>query len=192
MQRLIVKALAGILAIGLITAATAGAASLITGADIQNGSVTGKDIKKGGVKLSDLSGKAKASLAGVPGPGGPAGPAGAQGPVGPEGAPGSADRYAEVRDTGLLSDDVHKNVTDDMISHDADTGVYCLTFPAESLPLAGAANAVLSDDVIVSLQIETGGGMSDCPPAATVKVITFDVSAGARADRAFRLMLEDD
>ena len=79
-----------------------------------------------------------------------------------------------------------------MISHDADTGVYCLTFPAESLPLAGAANAVLSDDVIVSLQIETGGGMSDCPPAATVKVITFDVSAGARADRAFRLMLEDD
>ena len=66
MQRLIVKALAAILAIGLITAATAGAASLITGADIQNGTVTGKDIKQGGVKLSDLSDKAKASLAACP------------------------------------------------------------------------------------------------------------------------------
>ena len=46
--------------------------------------------------------------------------------------------------------------------------------------------------MIVSLQIETGGGISDCPPAATVRVITFDVCAGAQADRAFRLMLEDD
>ena len=191
MQRLIVKALAAILAIGLVTAATAGAASLITGADIENGTVTGKDIKQGGVKLSDLSAKARASLA-VPGPAGPAGPAGAQGPAGLQGEPGGADRYAEVADGGTLSDDVHKNVTDDMISHAGDSGVYCFTFPAESLPLAGAANAVLSDDVITTLQIETGGGMSGCPADATVRVSTYDISVGAKADRTFRLMLEDD
>jgi len=65
-----------LLAIGL--AATAGASKLITGGQIQNGSIG----------LADLSKRAKRALRGQTGPAGPAGPAGAtglQGPAGPAG-----------------------------------------------------------------------------------------------------------
>lgn len=90
-------ALAGVVAASLF-AGGAGAAQLITGADIMNGSVTGKDIKdhsllrrdfKAGQLPSGPTGPAGAT--GAPGPAGPTGPAGAAGvpgPVGPTGPQG--------------------------------------------------------------------------------------------------------
>ena len=190
MQRLFGKALAAVLVVGLVAAATAGAASLITGADVQNGTLTGKDIKQGSVRFSDLSDKAKGKLA-VPGPAGPAGPTGQQGPAGGPGEPGSADRFAELQADGTLSDDVHKNVAQDQVSHDADTGIYCFTFPEDGgTPLAGAANGVIGD-VFATLQIEEQGGITGCPADATLRVVTYDLSEGAPADRVFRIILED-
>ena len=184
MQRLFGKALAAILAIGLVAAATAGAASLITGQDIVNGTVTGADLKQGTVKLGDLSAKAKASLAGVPGPAGPAGPA------------GSADRYAEVTGTGTLVEDV-KGIEQAQvvkgnyaITPGPDPGIYCFSFPEESRPVAGAANG-LAGDVIATVQIQAGGGIYGCPAAANVRVGTYDVSVAGAADRPFRLILEN-
>jgi hypothetical protein len=188
-QRLFGKALAGLLVLGLVAAATAGAASLITGADIQNGTVTGKDLKQGSVKLGDLSRKAKDALA-VPGPMGAAGPTGPQGPVGPQGESGSADRFAELNANGTLTDDLQKNVSQDQISHDAGTGVYCFTFPEDEIPVAGAANGVIGD-VFATLQIEVQGGITYCPDAAQVRVITYDLTDGAAEDHIFRLILED-
>lgn len=63
--------------------ATAGAAKLLTG----------KDIKDGSIELKDLSKKARASLTGRTGPVGPTGatgPVGASGPAGANGNPGAA------------------------------------------------------------------------------------------------------
>jgi hypothetical protein len=70
---------------------TATAASLITGAQIKNNSVTTKDVKNkslraGDFKPSDL--QRIRGLPGVAGAAGPQGPQGAQGPAGKQGLPG--------------------------------------------------------------------------------------------------------
>lgn len=70
-----------VLAVAVGAAATAGAARLITG----------KQIKDGSIEIKDLSTKARASLRGATGPAGPAGPkgeTGAKGDTGPSGTSG--------------------------------------------------------------------------------------------------------
>jgi hypothetical protein len=69
----------------LAVAASATAASLITGQQIKNGSITGADVKRGSLGASDLSRAAKRKLRGRRGPAGPPGPSG---PRGPSGSPG--------------------------------------------------------------------------------------------------------
>jgi hypothetical protein len=76
------------------SATTAGAAALITGRDVKDGSLTGKDVKNsslagadvrdGSLTAADFSG----STEGAPGPQGPQGAAGAAGAIGPTGADG--------------------------------------------------------------------------------------------------------
>ena len=68
------------LAVALSGTAVAGTAALITGAQIQNGTI----------KMVDLHPSAKAALMGQRGPTGPAGARGATGPAGPAGATGPA------------------------------------------------------------------------------------------------------
>ncbi|MBO9534409.1 MAG: hypothetical protein J7513_15660 [Solirubrobacteraceae bacterium] len=92
--------------------AAIGASKLITGDQIANGSVTGKDLKDGSIGPSDLSQSSKQALAGArgqagatgatgaPGAAGPQGEQGyqgARGPIGPPGQPGAdgADAIAE-------------------------------------------------------------------------------------------------
>ena len=93
MPRLLGKALAGLLVLGLVAAASAGAASLITGADVQNGTLTGKDLKQGSVKFSDLSDKAKGKLDRA----GPGRPRGADRPAGPRRPGGRARQRGPLR-----------------------------------------------------------------------------------------------
>ncbi len=97
---------AATLALGLAAGAgaTATAASLITGADVRNGSLTGADVRTGSLTGSDLRNRSvrgadiargtipadrltKAARSGLRGPTGPAGAPGAAGPSGPAGAP---------------------------------------------------------------------------------------------------------
>lgn len=79
-------ALAALVAVSLFVGG-AGAARLITGADIKNGSVTGKDIKNRSLVGKDFAAgqlpSGPAGPAGATGPAGPTGPAGEQGPTGP-------------------------------------------------------------------------------------------------------------
>ena len=175
------KALAFVMVLALVGAGTATAAKMITGGQIANGTVTGADLKNGTVKSKDLSAGAKASLTGQPGP---------QGPAGPQGEPGSADRYALVRSDGLLQAPL-KAIAQIRVSHAPGTGVYCFTFPADSLPQAGAATGT-GGDTIATMIIDTDGGIGSCPASATVRVTTWDASVNAAAARPFRLMLEND
>jgi hypothetical protein len=61
------------------------AAVTVTGKNIKDGTVTGRDVKNRSLGTSKLSTKALSSLAGQRGPAGPDGPQGARGPVGPTG-----------------------------------------------------------------------------------------------------------
>jgi hypothetical protein len=63
-------------------------ATVITGADIKDGTVTTKDVKNSTLKTADLSAAAIAALEGDPGPAGPQGAPGPAGPPGATGAPG--------------------------------------------------------------------------------------------------------
>ena len=70
------------------------AAVTVTGKNIKDGTVTGRDVKNSSLGTSKLSPSAVSSLTGKPGPAGPqgekgaAGPAGATGPAGPTGPKG--------------------------------------------------------------------------------------------------------
>jgi hypothetical protein len=72
----------------LVAGGAAGAATLITGKDVKNGSLTGADIKKSSITLNRLSPGTRALIHRV-GKQGVKGDSGAQGPIGPTGAAGS-------------------------------------------------------------------------------------------------------
>lgn len=81
----LVVAFGALLAAGAPVAVASG---LITGDQILNSSITGKDLKDGSIGPSDLSRSARAALQGAPGKPGTAGPAGPQGEQGPKGEQG--------------------------------------------------------------------------------------------------------
>ena len=64
------------------------AAVTVTGRNIKDGTITGRDVKNRSVGTSKLSTSAVSSLTGRPGPAGPQGEKGDRGPVGPTGATG--------------------------------------------------------------------------------------------------------
>jgi hypothetical protein len=68
----------------LSSATTAGAAAVIDGGDVRNGSLTGADVKNKSLSKKDFRGRVR----GAPGPPGPRGAQGAQGPQGARGFPG--------------------------------------------------------------------------------------------------------
>lgn len=183
------KALAFVMLLALVGAGTATAGKLITGGQIQNGTVTGADVKQGTLKAKHLTDGAKASLVGSAGPVGPAGPAGPEGAVGPAGKDGGPDRYAEVSSTGLLQEDV-RNIDQTQVDHPA-AGQYCFTFPSGDRPTSGAANGTGSD-TIATLQISPTGAIAGCPAAANVQVRTYDPSVGNYQDNEFRLILSNN
>jgi len=95
--------LVALVIIGLTAATGATAATLVTGKQIRDNSVTGADIKRGTLGASDLSRAARRSLRGATGKTGPAGS------PGPRGEPGVtlADRVFAAR-----ADDVEVEAAD--------------------------------------------------------------------------------
>lgn len=84
--RVVAALLAGALLAGAV--ATAGAAKLLTGRDVKDGSITLKDLAK--------PVRTKLATARAPGPAGPAGPAGAPGAAGAPGPPGVSEASVEA------------------------------------------------------------------------------------------------
>ncbi|MFN8124809.1 MAG: hypothetical protein U0237_20580 [Thermoleophilia bacterium] len=74
-------------------------AKLITGAQIQDSSLTGRDIRDGSIGPRDL---AAAIRNGITGPAGPAGATGPQGPVGPQGPAAAGGVVARDGDGTVL------------------------------------------------------------------------------------------
>ena len=184
MQRLW-KALALLCVLGLVGAGTAGAARLITGAQVRNGSLTGADIRQDSLSAerSELRrpGVAPGRHRAAPVP-----PV----PPGPSGPAGSADRYAELNAAGFLTGPRQAASSRRRSTIRPAPAIYCLTFTGDSRPKAGAATGAESD-TFATLQIDPAG-FPDCPPQATVRVETFDLSLATAQANGFRLILEDD
>jgi Collagen triple helix repeat (20 copies) len=80
---------------------TATAASLITSAQIKDGSVRSSDVRDRSLSERDLSPKARNALRGKQGPAGPQGPQGEQGQQGPQGAAGQDGQQGPQGAPGL-------------------------------------------------------------------------------------------
>jgi hypothetical protein len=79
------RVLVAVVATVLVCAATAGAAAVIDGGDVRNGSLTGRDVKDKSLTKRDFRGSVRGPR-GFQGPQGPQGPSGPAGPRGPAGA----------------------------------------------------------------------------------------------------------
>jgi Collagen triple helix repeat (20 copies) len=79
---------------------TAYAAVTVTGKNIKDGTVTGKDVKNRSLGTSKLSATAVSSLAGDRGPAGPEGPQGPRGPLGPAGPIGETGPKGDTGPAG--------------------------------------------------------------------------------------------
>jgi hypothetical protein len=111
MKRTLAVFLSVVAVLLVVTAATGGVQSLITGADIKDASIGSNDIKPGAIYSHDirdgtiakvdLSSALLTSLQGVTGPVGPQGASGAQGPGGPQGATGATGATGPKGDIGL-------------------------------------------------------------------------------------------
>jgi Collagen triple helix repeat (20 copies) len=92
--------------LGIVSASSATVRQLITGADIQAGSITSREIKNGSLTKADLSPATITSLhgaagaTGAQGPKGDTGATGAQGPKGDTGATGATGAQGPKGDTG--------------------------------------------------------------------------------------------
>jgi hypothetical protein len=96
-----------IVALFVAFSGTATAALVMTGKNIKDGTITGKDVKNRTLGTNELSKKAVTSLQGQRGPTGPGGPqgpkgeAGVQGVQGPKGDTGAAGPQGPKGDTGV-------------------------------------------------------------------------------------------
>jgi Collagen triple helix repeat (20 copies) len=77
------------------------AAVTVTGSNIKDGTVTGKDVKNRSLGTNKLSPTAVSSLSGKPGPAGPQGERGAVGPTGPTGPAGPKGETGPAGPQGL-------------------------------------------------------------------------------------------
>jgi hypothetical protein len=114
-----------IVALFVAFSGTATAALVMTGKQIKDGTITGKDLKHRTLGTNKLSKKAVSSLKGQPGPAGPQGAAGPQGPKGDpgsQGPPGTPDGYtkAQADETFLGRDAVRADFTDLAPTNDSD------------------------------------------------------------------------
>ena len=126
--------------VGLAGAGTAVGASLVTGKDIQNGSVTGIDIKNKSLGVKDLKASARQALRGPAGPAGPAGAAGtpgAKGDTGAQGERGPSDVfYSDITTVNA------PNALETVDTLDLAAGKYQITAVITGTSLAGGGHSL--------------------------------------------------
>jgi hypothetical protein len=193
--------------VALTGTAVATTSALITGKQIKNGSITGLDIKNKSVTGTDIKGRLRGAT-GARGPQGAAGPHGPQGPHGAQGIQGPAGQalaFARVMSDGTLMPTdppgnpafagQHKNVAEENITHEADTGIYCfnVAFTPKSAMVVSDnlnASAAANNNWIVSVAIDRGNGLADCPGADARVVTTHAGDDPANEDHGFVIWFE--
>jgi hypothetical protein len=193
MTRHIGKYVVILLAFGLVAAGTAGAAKMITGKSVKNGSLTRADIKKGSLSADRLSASARASLRGQTGPQGPQGAQGvpgapgAKGDAGAQGPAGTADRFALVGASGAVQQDLSK----DMASADVtrpETGIYCFNFPDDQVPDIAVANSQVPS-VIATVFTSKVAPIPQCP-GAEWRIVMHSTETDALTNQPFWVLFD--
>jgi hypothetical protein len=164
---------------------TATAASLITSADIKNGTIQAKDISK----------KAKRALKGNAGP---QGPQGATGPQGPSGSQGPAGAAGTARAAGLVNNvnggppQMQKSKGSPTVRRSGN-GVFCITAagtdPSNSviLPTLDASGSLAGLVTVVS---GFGQVFSQQCTGSEFQVVTYDANNGTgRNDISFNFVI---
>lgn len=170
-------------AVTLCCAASATAASVITGKQIKNNSVSTKDIKNRSLRAIDFRpGTLRRGPAGPAGPAGVPGPAGGAGPAGPA---GSARAYGYVDGAGNLLLARSRGVT--RVSR-LQAGTYCISIDDAVSPSTTVINAAIEFPTSDTTFGATGdedtshaqgttvyesSACSDLAPAADFQVVTF-------------------
>jgi hypothetical protein len=170
--------------VGVITAVgTATAATLITSADIKNGTIKVKDINK----------KARKALKGNTGPQGPQGP---QGPAGQNGANGSNGADGSARAYGLVNNSTGSPVMQKSKGgpsvRRSGNGVFCIK-----------AGGIDPTSNVILTQLDASGGLSGFVTTATgfgavvssqcgsdeFQVLVYDANGGApQNDESFAFL----
>jgi len=136
------------------------AAVTVTGANIQDGTVTGKDVKNRSLAKADLSPRALGSLKGQMGPQGPQGLPGAKGDPGPAGLKGETGAQGPQGSSGVTN-----------IEYRVSQGV--------SVP----KGQTIGDQVNCSTgKSVLGGGVANYPSNAAARVVST-APGGANGDR---------
>ncbi|GAA5140798.1 hypothetical protein GCM10023340_01520 [Nocardioides marinquilinus] len=155
-------AVAAVVLLGTVLVAGAGGAvagSMVTGAQIRNGTVTGADVRDRSLGTVDLSRRATASL---------------RGRRGPQGRPGTARAWARVASDGAVVA-ASRGLAVDRRS----AGVYCISAPGVRRPAVAVATPDLTDDRTAPASngtqsfVEIGDPAADCGPGADVVVRSF-------------------
>jgi hypothetical protein len=186
-----------LIALILAMSGSAVAGSLITGAQIKNGTIQLKDINSKARKA--LRGKTgPAGPRGATGPTGPAGPAGgggggggAVGPTGPAGPAGSGVGYATVSSSGGVSSAL--NVTSANVTKPASTtGFYCfhgLSFTPHNAQVTLVEPFPVGETLGIAPRVVLGtidAGFS-CP-SGTQALVTIRKDAGGLEDHPFSIL----
>jgi hypothetical protein len=178
----------------------------VTSKAIKNGQVKAKDLGKNAVNASKVK---DGSLVGQDFAAGqlPTGATGPQGATGVQGPDGEAAAFARLQADGTLlplldttrpAED--KIVDQSMITHTADSGIYCFDLPfAPSSAMVGLDNAggasAAGTPFVVSVAIERGNNINPCTPG-DARVLTTKVSGTTAAntpelaDHAFFIWFE--
>jgi Collagen triple helix repeat (20 copies) len=139
------------------------AAVTVTGANIKDGTVTGKDVKNRSLGTGKLSTKAVSSLAGQRGPAGPQGPKGnpgepgPTGPTGPKGETGAAGPQGPAGPGGISGLEYKREGPFDLGSSQPTT--FLAQCPAGKQALGGGGVAASSSAYLVrSAPADAGSG----------------------------------
>jgi hypothetical protein len=169
----------------------------VTGPKIADAAVTGSKIADGAVGTATLA------------DGAVTGPKIADGAVGTaklaDGAvtdaklapqAGGVAAYAQISDSGTLSTSRSAGIEQANVVKASVAGRYChkdLPFEPRNAQVSGVAVFGGGPDVIVTVSVRGGGTLliANCGGAVQAVIETYDVSAGALADRDFVIWLED-
>jgi hypothetical protein len=164
---------------------TAAAAPLVTGAMVKDGTVTGRDVKRGSLGRSDLA-------TGVRMPRGPRGRPGDAGPPGPQGPENPGAPTARVQSVRVNSDGTPSDPYGRIKVVHPETGVYCLRSDPAGWADVVSTNFDEAQRAAVVVYAKGEAAAEPCEPGTTAQVTIDSPASAGLDDGPFVFVTRDD